>query len=510
MGLNQNCTNHNCRHPVTKEVRVRIAPSPTGTLHLGTARTALYNYLYAKRHKGTFIFRLEDTDEERSREDYTQDIIDGLHWLGLKWDEGPDIGGPYAPYKQTEKVDHYNQLANKLISQGLAYFAYETTEELATLKDEQRLKSQGPRYDNRGRHLTKEQIERYRAEGRIPSIRFRIDEPRVVSWHDGVKGEISFNTSELGGDMVIIKSNGVAIYNFAVVIDDIDMKMTTIIRGEDHISNTAKQILLYEALGQPIPNFSHVPLMTDTEHRKLSKRVHGEAVHIGSYQANGYMPEAMVNYLAQISWTPPDTWKNPPHGPEFFTLNDAAEMFDLNRVSKSPAVFDTQKLDWFNSHYIRTLPLSLVTKRAKPFLDPEQIAAYEKENKLEELVASVRDGLTKLSEIKAATNFYFASRLDVPSELQQSVLAAESARQVLDQTLQNLSRLPWGDHKGCKAVIDGIGKDLSVKGKDLYWPLRAALSGKTQGPDLGSILSVLGENRVKERLESALGLCRSV
>jgi nondiscriminating glutamyl-tRNA synthetase len=486
---------------VTQAPRVRIAPSPTGMLHVGTARTALYNYLYAKRNKGTFIFRLEDTDAERSHEDYTQDIIEGLHWLGLTWDEGPDIGGPYAPYRQTEKVDHYDSLANKLVSEGAAYFAYETQEELAAIKEEQGKNSQG--YDNRGRHLQPEAAEKYQAEGRIPSIRFRIEEPRVVSWHDAVKGEISFSSSELGGDMVIVKSNGVAIYNFAVVIDDIDMKMTHVIRGEDHISNTAKQILLYEALGYQKPEFAHVPLMNDTEHKKLSKRAHGESVHISFYRANGYMPEAIVNYLAQMSWTAPN-------GKEIFSLEEACQMFSLDRVSKSPAVFDTQRLDWFNSHYIRELPLATITQRAKAWLDPNHVAAYERENKLEELVASVREGLTKLSEITAATAFYFATTLEISQDVKETVLKPQTAKQVLDQTLKNLSALPWGDQKGCKAVIDGIGKELSVKGKDLYWPLRAALSGKTQGPDLGSMLSVLGEKRVRERLEAALGLCRSI
>lgn len=483
-------------------VRVRIAPSPTGTLHLGTARTALYNYLYARRHKGTFILRLEDTDEERSCEEYTQDILDGLHWLGLNWDEGPDIGGPYPPYRQTEKVDHYSAVANKLIASQFAYLAYDTQEELAALKAEQSQTGQAPRYDNRGRNVSSHDLERYQAEGRVPVVRFRVDEPRVISWHDGIKGDIAINSSDLGGDMVIVKSNGVAIYNFAVVVDDIDMKMTYVIRGEDHIHNTAKQILLYEALGQPLPVFAHVPLIQDINHAKLSKRVHGEAVHIGSYKNKGYMPEAMVNYLAQMSWTPPN-------GQEIFSLAEACQMFDLNKVSKSPAVFDMQRLNWFNSHYIRALDLSIVTERARPFFRQEDIADYTS-SQLEELVASVRDGLTTLAEVRPATNFYFGTTLDLPEDVQKNVLSSQTAHKVLDKTLQSLAKLPFGDHKGCKSVIDAIGQELSVKGKDLYWPLRAALSGKTQGPDLGSMISVLGEKKVKARLESALPLCRSV
>jgi glutamyl-tRNA synthetase len=487
---------------MTSPVRVRIAPSPTGNLHLGTARTALYNYLFARHHKGTFVFRLEDTDEERSHAEYTKDIVDGLHWLGLNWDEGPDIGGPYAPYSQMPKVDHYSNIANQLIAKGLAYLSYETADELAALREEQKNAKKPPRYDNRGRHLTESQIKQYEKEGRVPSIRFKIEEPRVVTWNDLVKGEITIDSTDLGGDMVIVKSNGVATYNFAVIVDDVDMKITHVLRGEDHIHNTAKQILLYEALGAKPPLFGHTALIFDTEKAKLSKRKHGEAVHIDRYRLDGYMPEAMINYLAQMSWTAPD-------GREFFTLEEGAALFDLDRVSKSPAIFDIGKLNWFNSHYIRSLPLALITERALPFLAQHDLTSYDRKQ-LEELVEIVRPGLTTLAEIGEAVSFFFGTTLSVPQDLQETVLSTASARQVIDKCLANLNQLPWGDHPGCKTVIDSIGKDLGLKGKELYWPLRAVLSGKVKGPDLGAILSVLGEKRVRARLESALPLCRSV
>jgi nondiscriminating glutamyl-tRNA synthetase len=486
---------------VSAKVRARIAPSPTGTLHLGTARTALYNYLFAHNKKGDFILRLEDTDAERSKEEYTQDILHGLKWLGLQWDEGPDIGGPYPPYRQTEKADHYEQIAHKLIEKGLAYFSYETPEELDALRDEQKERDEAQRYDNRGRELTQEQETKFQAEGRIPTIRFKIEEPRVVSWHDHIKGEISIDTSTLGGDMVIVKSSGIAVYNFAVVVDDVDMKMTHVIRGEDHIVNTAKQILLYEALNYEIPQFAHAPLIFDLERQKLSKRKHGELVHIDQYRKDGYMPEAMVNYLAHMSWTAPDER-------EIFSLTEACEMFDLDKVSKSPAVFDIAKLKWFNSEYLRKLPLSLVSERALPFLAEHDRSGYS-DAQIEEMFGAVRDGLTILSEIKEATRFFFAAKIEVPGELKESVLGAESARKVIEKLLQSLGSLPWGDYKGCKAVVDGVGKEIGIKGKELYWPIRAALSGKTQGPDLGVMISVLGESRVRARLESALP-CPSV
>lgn len=280
---------------MTNQVRVRIAPSPTGNLHVGTARTALYNYLYAKRHKGTFILRLEDTDAERSDEAYTRDIVDGLRWLGLNWDEGLDVGGPYEPYRQTQKIDHYETVANHLISKGVAYLCYATPEELSVLKEEQKATGQAPRYDNRGRNLADADRKYFEEQGRVPSIRFIVDEPRMITWQDQIKGEIAIDSTGLGGDMVIVKSNGVAIYNFAVVVDDIDMHMTHVIRGEDHIHNTAKQLLIYEALDKNPPFFAHAPLIFDLERQKLSKRKHGETVHVDYYRTQGYMPEAIVN-----------------------------------------------------------------------------------------------------------------------------------------------------------------------------------------------------------------------
>lgn len=482
---------------VSTEVRVRIAPSPTGNLHLGTARTALYNYLYAKRHKGKFIFRLEDTDNERSDEKYTKDIIDGLKWLGLSWDEGCDIGGPYPPYRQTEKIDHYERIADKLLQNGFAYLCYASNEELAALKEEQRVSGKPSRYDNRGRELTIEQREKYEAEGRLPSFRFRIEEPQDIHWEDEIKGPITVNSADLGGDMVIIKSNGVATYNFAVVVDDIDMQMTNVIRGEDHIHNTAKQLLLFEALNCKPPHFGHTGLIFDSNDRKLSKREHGELVHIDYYKSQGYMPEAIVNYLIKTSWTPPDDTM------EKFTLEEAAELFDIKRVSKTHARFDMDKLNWYNSHYLRSLPLSTVTERAKPYLTEFDLNEFSTEE-LEKLVDTLRGGLTRLCEITAAARFFFGDTVEVPEDMKSSVLATDDAKKVLQETLSNLSKLPFNDPAGVKQAVDSMGKELGVKGKNLYWPLRAALAGSTQGPDLGSMISVLGPNKVQTRLKAAL------
>jgi nondiscriminating glutamyl-tRNA synthetase len=483
---------------VPSQIRVRIAPSPTGHLHVGTARTALYNYLYAHRHNGKFVLRLEDTDELRSQDEYTEDITSGLRWLDITWDEGPDIGGPFGPYRQTKKVDHYEHIAQKLITSGHAYHCYCTAEELAGLKDQQQRSSSGTRYDNRCRHITQADIDRFESQGRVPAMRFKIEEPRVVAWHDSVKGNISIDTADLGGDMVIVKSSGVAVYNFAVVVDDIDMHITHVIRGEDHIHNTAKQILLYEALGVTPPQFAHVALMFDAERRKLSKRHHGEAVHVNHYRRDGYMPEAMINYLAQMSWTHPE-------GKEIFSLEEACRVFDLSRVSASPAILDVQRLNWFNGHYLRHLDLSIVVKRAMPYLTAFDMEHYTPDE-ISQIIAAVRDGLTTLSEITEATRFFFEKTVAVPQELQETVLAGEEAARVLETLLSRLSQFPWSDHAGCKAKLDEIGKEIGLKGKSLYWPVRAAVCGRTSGPDLGTILSILGPVMVKERLESAISL----
>lgn len=442
--------------------------------------------------------RLEDTDEIRSEQHYTEDIISGLKWLGLSWNEGPDIGGPFPPYTQMEKTDHYEQIAHKLISQGKAYFCYATPEELEALREEQKAAGDSHRYDNRGRQYTSEQVDKYRAEGRVPVVRFKVEEERIVSWHDAIKGEIQIHTNDIGGDMVIVKSSGIAVYNFAVVVDDIDMKMTHVIRGEDHIHNTAKQILIYEALGQTHPVFGHVPLMFDIERAKLSKRKHGESVHITKYREDGYMPEAIVNYLAQISWTPPD-------GKELFTLEEAVSTFELDRVSKSPAVFDTKRLEWFNSHYIRSLPLSTVTDRAIPYLQQEDLTQYSRAQ-LEQIVGVVRDGLTSLHEIKKSASFFFAKHIDVPQELADGLLKTENSRKILTKVFESLPAFD-AQPKECKAKVEEIGKELAIKGKDLYWPIRAALCGTTSGPDLGSTLSILGPERIKSRIESLLQHC---
>ena len=314
-------------------VRVRLAPSPTGNLHIGTARTALFNYLFARHHGGKFILRIEDTDEARSRPEYTQNILDGLTWLGMNWDEGP--------FYQTKRIDLYRQAVQTLLDNDLAYRCYCTPEELEEMREKQKARKEAPRYDNRHRNLTDEERAAFEAEGRKPVIRFKIEDDNTIVWNDLVRGKVTWKGKDLGGDMVIARAGdgetfGQPLYNLAVVVDDMDMAITHVIRGEDHIANTAKQILLYQALGGTVPGFAHTPLILNQEGRKLSKR--DGATSVSDFQAMGFLPEAMANYMTLLGWTPPDSTQ------EIFTLEEAAEKFSLDRINKAGARFDWDKL----------------------------------------------------------------------------------------------------------------------------------------------------------------------
>lgn len=314
-------------------IRVRIAPSPTGKLHIGTARTAVFNWLFARHQGGQFILRIEDTDVERSRPEFTENILEGLQWLGLTWDDGP--------FYQSQRLDLYEKAIKTLIDKGLAYRSYETSEELDAMREAQKAQKEAPRYDNRHRNLTPEQEAAFIAEGRKPVIRFKIENDREISWNDLVRGEVTWKGCDLGGDMVIARAAegsdvGQPLYNFVVVVDDIDMQISHVIRGEDHIGNTPKQILLYEALGATLPTFGHTPLILNSEGAKLSKR--DGVTSIADFQQMGYTAEGLVNYMTLLGWSLPDSTQ------EIFTLQEAAEQFSFDRVNKAGAKFDWAKL----------------------------------------------------------------------------------------------------------------------------------------------------------------------
>lgn len=474
------------------KVRVRFAPSPTGYLHVGGARTALFNWLFAHHTGGTFILRIEDTDRARSADKYEKAIIEDLRYLGLDWDEGLDIGGRYGPYRQSQRLNLYKEYAYRLLKEGQAYYCYCTEEELEARRKEALRKGQTPRYDGRCRNLTKEEIERYEREGRRPTIRFKVPEEKVVV-SDLVRGEVTFEADALG-DFIILRSDGVAAFNFANIIDDMSMEITHVIRGEDHLSNTPRQILLYQALGAELPKFAHVSMILGPDRARLSKR-HG-ATSIAEYRRKGYLPEALVNYLALLGWYPPD-------GKEIKSKKELTKEFSLGNISKSPAVFDNQKLGWMNGYYIRSAPLKRITDLAIPYLEE---AGYLKgritptrKKWLLEVMGAIRTHLDYLAQIPKETELFFTKEIEI-SEEGRGILKKESSKKVLFALKDRLKRIKELTDKNFKPLMKGIEKETGCKGKDLYLPIRVALTGQNRGPELCSILPILGKKECLKRL----------
>ncbi|KRH97838.1 MULTISPECIES: glutamate--tRNA ligase [Cylindrospermopsis] len=474
-------------------VRVRIAPSPTGNLHIGTARTAVFNYLFAHHQGGKFIVRIEDTDLERSRSEYTDNILQGLSWLGLTWDEGP--------FFQSQRLELYQLAVKKLLDQGLAYRCYTTTEELEALRELQKARNEAPRYDNRHRELSQEQEAEFVKQGRSYVIRFKIDDQRQILWNDLVRGEVSWRGSDLGGDMVIARASddgiGQPLYNFVVVVDDIDMEITHVIRGEDHIANTAKQILLYEALGANIPEFAHTPLILNQEGRKLSKR--DGVTSISDFQKMGFTAPALVNYMTLLGWSAPDSTQ------EIFTLEEAAKEFTFDRVNKAGAKFDWDKLDWINSQYIHNMPIEKLTDLLIPFWQDAGYSLTDGRDRpwLEQLVSLIAPSLTRLVDALPMTKIFFTNGVELTEEGRQQ-LEQEGVKALLKAILVALDiNTITGDT--AQNILKQVVKEQGVKKGLVMRSLRAALTGDVHGPDL--ITSWVLLNKIgldKTRLSQAL------
>jgi len=454
-------------------VRVRIAPSPTGNLHIGTARTAVFNYLFARHHGGKFILRIEDTDLERSRPEYTDNILEGMRWLGLNWDEGP--------FFQSQRLHLYQEAVQQLLDKGLAYRCYTTSAELDALREAQKARNEAPRYDNRHRHLTPEQQAKFAAEGRAAVIRFKIDDAQEIIWDDLVRGKMSWRGSDLGGDMVIARAAadgiGQPLYNFVVVVDDIDMRISHVIRGEDHIANTAKQILLYAAMSAKIPEFAHTPLILNMDGRKLSKR--DGVTSISDFQKMGFTPEGLVNYMTLLGWSPPDSTQ------EIFTLESAAKEFGFERVNKAGAKFDWDKLDWLNSQYIHHLPVEQLTDLLIPYWEA---AGYEftggrERPWLEELVRLIGASLTRLVDAVEMCKLFFIDAVEFSAEASQQLQQA-GATSVLQGILTELAHYPQLSADVAQDIIKQVVKSENVKKGLIMRSLRVALTGDVHGPDL--------------------------
>lgn len=483
------------------EVRVRYAPSPTGHLHIGNARTALFNYLFARHHGGKFIIRIEDTDVKRNIAGGEESQLTYLKWLGIDWDESVDVGGEYGPYRQTERLEIYRKYWQDLLDRGLAYRCYCTEEELEQEREEQIARGETPRYSGKHRDLTPEQCAAFEAEGRVPSIRFRVPEGRTYTFDDLVKGPITFE-SDISGDFVIVKKDGIPTYNFAVALDDHLMKITHVLRGEDHVSNTPRQLMIYEAFGWEPPRFGHMTLIVGENHKKLSKRDESVIQFIEQYDKLGYLPEAMFNFIALLGWSPEGE-------EEIFSREELISIFDANRLSRSPAVFDKHKLAHLNNHYIKNADPERVAALAIPHLQaasrlPAELTP-EQENWAKALVALYQEQMTAASDIVELSDLFFRTHLEMDAEA-AAVLAEPQVPEVMSAFLGKVEASSAAEFKPeqIAAWIKEVQKETGAKGKGLFMPIRVALTGQTHGRDLNQTIYLLGRDRVLDRLKAQI------
>ncbi|ECI0812358.1 glutamate--tRNA ligase [Salmonella enterica subsp. enterica serovar Dublin] len=478
------------------EVRVRYAPSPTGHLHIGNARTALFNYLFARSQGGKFIIRIEDTDQKRNVEGGEESQLRHLQWLGIDWDESIDKDGGYGPYRQSERNDIYKKYYDELLAKDLAYKCYCTAEELEEEREAQIARSEMPRYSGKCSHLSKEEEDKLIAEGREPSIRFRVPKGEIIKFDDMVKGEISFETDGIG-DFVIVKKDGTPTYNFAVAVDDHLMKMTHILRGEDHISNTPKQIMVFNAFGWDVPLFGHMTLIVNENRKKLSKRDESIIQFIEQYKNLGYLPEALFNFIALLGWSPVGE-------EELFTKEQFIDIFDVNRLSKSPALFDMHKLKWVNNQYVKALDLDQVVALTLPHLQKagkvsEQLTD-EENTWVRKLISLYHEQLSYGAEIVELTELFFKEQIEYNQEAKE-VLAEEQVPEVMASFAGQLERLESFTPDEIKAAIKAVQKETGHKGKKLFMPIRVAVTGQTHGPELPQSIELLGKETVLNRIK---------
>ncbi len=474
------------------KVRTRFAPSPTGPLHMGNVRTALFNYLFARNKKGDFVLRIEDTDKERSRPEWEQDLLENLKWLGLNWDEGIEKGGPYEPYRQSERTELYTKYLQKLLDGKKAYYCFCTEEELEAQRQEQMSRGEAPRYRGTCRQLTQEQQQEKLKAGMPAVIRF-IMESKTLTFEDLVRGKVQFDTG-LIGDTVIAKDLKTPLYNFSVVIDDFEMKITHVIRGEDHIANTPKQILLQEVLGFPRPVYIHLPLILAGDRTKLSKR-HGDN-SVTRFRKEGYLPEAVVNFLALLGWNPGDER-------EIFSLEQLVKEFSVEKIQKAGAVFNLKRLDWINGSYIRKKTPKELAELTKPYL-PADVKTEDREK----VIVLYQARLKKLSEITELTDFIFAKALQYDKKLLIWKNAGESktreALEQLEKILSNIKEKDWAKEK-LQEILMPEAEKTGDRGL-LLWPLRVALTGKEASAGPFEVAEALGKTKTLQRIQEALTL----
>ena len=485
------------------KVRVRYAPSPTGNLHIGNARTALFNYLFAKHYGGDFVLRIEDTDFKRNKEEGERSQLKYMDWLGLDYDEGIGKEKEFGPYRQSERIEIYQKYAEQLLAEDKAYKCYMTAEELEAEREEQVANGLPPRYSGKHAHLTKEEQEQFEKEGRKPSIRIRVPQDRTYSFNDMVKGELSFEGKDFG-DFVIVKNDGVATYNFAVAIDDHLMEISHVLRGDDHVSNTPKQLVVYEALGFKPPIFGHMTLIVNENKKKLSKRDETIIQFIEQYDDLGYLPEALFNFITLLGWSPEGEQ-------EIFTREEFVKIFDEKRLSKSPAFFDNNKLTWINNQYIKAQPLERIVNLALPFFVKEGVATQEGVDNnrawFEKLISLYQPQMSYGAEIVKLTKQFFVEEIKFDEE-ELEILKQETTVAVFEDFLEKLEVAGDFSSENIKTLIKTIQKDTGVKGKNLFMPIRIASTGSMHGPELNTSLELLGRDRVVARVKAALELIK--
>ncbi|MBI3307356.1 MAG: glutamate--tRNA ligase [Candidatus Omnitrophica bacterium] len=472
-------------------IRVRFAPSPTGFLHLGNIRTALFNYLFVKRQNGKFILRVEDTDRERSKPEFRQGLMEDMLWMGIRWDEGPEVGGDFGPYLQSERLPIYQKHIDKLISEGKAYYCYVTEEETEELKRLAKLERRPPRFDNRGRYFSKEEIESRKARGIKPTVRFKIENPQL-KMHDLIRGDVSFNLDEMVGDFVIQRADGQPTFHLAVCIDDGLMQVTHVIRGEDHLSNTPKHILLLRAMGFEPPQYGHLSLIHGPGGEPLSKRL-GD-VSVKEFRRKGYLPHGLANYIALLGWAPGDNR-------EIFKWEELMQAFDLARVNKSASIYDPHKLDWVNGEHLRALSDEDFSRFALTYLKEQKLLKHD-ESILHKILPIFKDNIERFDQL--------ADRLEILNENlhyeSKDLIQSEEGREVCKTALEILPTITDVGEAIYENLIQALKPRVKAKGKHLFMPLRIAITGKVHGPELKRLFPVFGIEGVKKRLERALNL----
>ncbi len=476
-----------------ERVRVRYAPSPTGHLHIGNARTALFNYLFAKHYNGDFVLRIEDTDIERNVEGGEESQLYYLNWLGIIPDESPQKPNPkYAPYRQMERLDLYQKYANELIAKGYAYKCFCTSEELE--EDYKRQTDAGyasTRYNRKCTHLSKDEVHHYEEEGRPYTIRVRVPDQETYEFDDMIRGTVRFESKDIG-DWVLVKANGIPTYNFAVVVDDHTMDITHVFRGEEHLSNTPKQMMIYRMLGWDIPKFGHMTLIVNEQHKKLSKRDNQIMQFMSQYKDLGYLPEAMFNFMSLLGWSPEGEQ-------EIFSKEELIQVFTEHRLSKSPSMFDKNKLTWVNNRYIKEMPLEALIPYCRPFLEEAYDLSQKPDAWIHQLIALYHEQMSYGAEIvDLAKQFFVEEEL---TEEAKEVLAWETTPAVKAAFLQQLHAMNDWTVEGVKEAFDAVKKETGIKGKQLFMGLRVVITNQMHGPDLVNSIYLVGKEIAKQRCQ---------